>query len=120
MKWLRGQVSILFRGGTGEFWIVDTEHKKYENMLDSINGDEFKDIQNEIQELKLHDLVSAKGHTKNIKFEQATNWLGSLKESKVNGYNCKVYSVDGFVYRVLSRSLKEITFESLMLHFSNR
>ena len=87
---------------------MDHQHELVENAADGLVDLAPREEEDEIDELLNQELISTQASVDEVKFTISKNWLGSEKTSRVEDrYNCRIYSVDGLMYRVLHRSLKE-------------
>jgi len=114
MKWKRGKLTLMLIGdekiGDGTLYLVNHQSKQYERVMEALEEID-KDIspeelETEIDELMLQELLHSKLDADTVAFRLCTNWRGAEKITKVGDYNCKIYNLEGFCYRVQHRKFK--------------
>jgi len=108
MKWMRGSISILFKGEDGgQVLILDHEKKTIEYAMKNLAGLSKSDLNKDVNEVMVHSLIRPIPRTDNLKFTPKLNWLWAEKWETVGRWEAKVYEVDGFEYITRHRNSKK-------------
>lgn len=103
-KWQQGDISLILKENSSslDVFVIDHINKKVESFIDSYKYHP-KRFKRDIRLLSGQELLSSQIYASSVKFEPQTNWRGVLKEEKVNGFNCKIYTMDGLKCIVQNR-----------------
>jgi len=105
MKWIRGDLSFIFRGEDGgEVYVVDHKKQTVESAIaNSKKGDAISE--QEIRRLMAPEINRTAPITDNVVFTPAKTWLGYEKTEKIgdDGWKAKVLECEGFDLKVLNR-----------------
>lgn len=103
-KWQRGDISLILKEDSSScnLFVIDHMNKKVESFLDNYKYHP-KRFKRDIRLLSGQELLSSQIFASSVKFEPQTNWRGVLKEDKINGFNCKIYTMEGLKCIVQNR-----------------
>jgi hypothetical protein len=112
MKWLRGNISLVFTGrssgrsqkkqsknlfGIGKIALINHDTKKVEYVNDSFQKTD-EQVAKEVQSIMCRTVVRGDLLLENCSFAQ------SSKKTKIGEYNCKIYNASKLKYVTLHRS----------------
>eukprot|EP01111_Echinosteliopsis_oligospora_P003498 TRINITY_DN1550_c2_g1_i1.p1 TRINITY_DN1550_c2_g1~~TRINITY_DN1550_c2_g1_i1.p1 ORF type:complete len:465 (+),score=101.27 TRINITY_DN1550_c2_g1_i1:175-1569(+) len=111
MKWIRGDISFIFKGNEGGLIYV-LDHKKKNMQKLSMNP--AKPIETTDREvsgfMRTTTLTRASPITDKVKFTPVKTWLGYEKTEKIgdDAWEAKVYNVTGFDLKILNRKRRQV------------
>jgi hypothetical protein len=108
MKWVRGNISIVFKGEDGgQVMILDHDNKTIEHAMQSLAGLNKADLNKDVNEVMVHSLLRPMPRTEKITFTPKMGWLWGEKRETVGQWDAKLYEVDGFEYITRHRNSKK-------------
>lgn len=100
-------MSIIFTGqndtSSGNIFFIDHSHQKVENVIDALNSNDPSQTKYDLKHLCKQELLTTSVNLSSIKFEVQTNWKGVSKEYKTNGFNCKLFTIEGLKWNASHR-----------------
>jgi len=120
MKWIRGEISFVFAGETGEVFVLDHKKQTVEKMLSpepkkSESGEEDDVTDLDLKKIMRPNITRVSPFTDHVVFTAAKTWLGYEKTEKVGDdkWNAKVFDIDGFDLHIINRKINKRKTESL-------
>jgi hypothetical protein len=108
MKWIRGDISFIFRGESGgDVYIVDHKKQTVEKAFvpPSKSLDQTTIPENEVRRMMTREITRSAPLMDNVVFSASKTWLGYDKTEKIghDGWKAKVFNFEGFDLRVINR-----------------
>jgi len=108
MKWIRGNISVMFNGESGgKVMLIDHDRKSVQHAMQSLADLNKSDLTKDVNEVMVHSLLRPIPRTDNISFSPKINWLWGHKSEAVGEWNAKLYEVNGFEYITRHRNSKK-------------
>jgi len=127
MQWIRGLMSVVFNGDNKNdveksLHVIDHNQKVVEAVMPTLTSDiDPKQLQQEIEELMKQELIhtdtvplpktnddeSSGASNYKLQFKQCVSWTGSPKTSIEGSYTCTAYELDGLIFTIQHRSIKD-------------
>jgi len=80
----------------GAVCVVDHDRKTIEHMLQSLADYSREDVEMDVIEVMSHSLVRPMARPEKIKFKPKLGWFGGERTETVEGWETKLYDIDGF------------------------
>lgn len=110
MKWIRGDISFIFRGDEGgHVFVVDHVKKTVENALTTNpkNGtyDDTEITDKDVRRMMAPEINRTTALTDKVEFSPAKTWIGYEKTEKIgtDAWKAKVYEFQGFDLKIMNR-----------------
>lgn len=108
MKWIRGDVSFVFRGDEGgEVYVVDHKKRTVENALLTNKSKKKRNDSDEIDVRRMmsNEINRTSPLTDNVTFTASKTWLGYEKTENIgdDGWKAKIFEFEGFDLKMLNR-----------------
>eukprot|EP00005_Dracoamoeba_jomungandri_P007668 CAMPEP_0174272820 /NCGR_PEP_ID=MMETSP0439-20130205/52529_1 /TAXON_ID=0 /ORGANISM="Stereomyxa ramosa, Strain Chinc5" /LENGTH=442 /DNA_ID=CAMNT_0015363613 /DNA_START=151 /DNA_END=1479 /DNA_ORIENTATION=+ len=110
MKWIRGDVSILFSTLNPEkasILFLDHDKKTIEDAMDGLTEYKREELVRDIREMMIHSLLRPIADHRDITFTEKKGWFSSEIFETVGEWEAKLYDVDGINYTTEHRSSKK-------------
>jgi len=104
-EWLRGSVTVIFRGESkgNNFVFLHHDEQRAEYVMSELPEEDTKVLARDIDELMQQPLIHLESNLKLV-FTPQNIWSGSQKTAQVAGFDCNLFNLEGLSFSLEQRT----------------